>query len=83
MSDRVGVEYHMVKTLGYVEDSGLVASYGIRCESKPEGGKQGTVCRVVPDISTDPAFVEELVRRLMMHKADPAHLLDLIEDYIG
>lgn len=84
MALRNKVIYHLVKTAEYyVEDSGMITTYGISCrggEDLPGSGQAET--RTFPDISTKSAFVEELVDRLNNHEADPIHLLDLIEDYL-
>jgi len=84
MTNQVKVRYHMVETIEYVQDTGPVTSYGIRCEEAPAADDQGvTNYYVIPDISTSSVFVEELIRKLTLHNADPVHLRDLIEDYIG
>ena len=80
--EQVGTtEYRMITTVEYVEDSGLVASYGIRCQNRhAPNGSDGAQSQDVPNISTRPDFVEELIEKLRHHQADPVHLRDLIED---
>ncbi len=84
MSSQVRVKYHVIQTNQYVEDSGMVRSYGICCEELPViDNDKGALCQVIPDISIHQEFVEELIYKLVLFNADPIHLRDLIEDYIG
>jgi hypothetical protein len=73
----------MIKTVEYVEESGNVLTYGVCCREAREGQNHRQVkYHVIPNISTKPAFVEELVNRLVTHNADPVHLMELIADYL-
>ena len=83
MTEETKAVYQMIKTTEYVEDSGLVATYGVSCRSGEEAaGKSQTRENSVANISTRPSFVEELVNRLNNHAAAPVHLKDLIDDYL-
>jgi len=77
------VRYEMIETTEYVEDSGLVTTYGI-CYHEKEGlGEHGDAdYHVVPNISTKSDFVGDLIEKLMHNGADPVHLKDLIDDYL-
>ena len=75
--------YKMICTTSYVEDSGLIATYGISCDSGKESTPgQQSPCQIVEDISTESGFIEALVEKLNQFEADPTHLRDLIEDYL-
>ena len=78
------IQYKLIKTTAHVEDSGLVATYGISCcMDEPDGQRESrrkVSYDVVPDISNEPDFVEALVDRLNAYGADPGHLRDLVED---
>ena len=82
------VQYKMIKTCAFVEDSGVVTSYGICCreEKNPGNGDNESAdveYQVIPGISTKPDFVRELIGKLINHEADPVHLRDLIDDYLA
>ena len=103
------VRYEMIETTEYVEDSGLVTTYGICCREGEDadddtgvgtgvGAGVGKSCsagigagannsgsagyQVVPNISTESDFVEDMIEKLMQNKADPVHLKDLILDHL-
>ena len=77
------IRYEMIETTEYVEDSGMVTTYGICCrEGNGLGASGGTEYPVVPNISTESDFVEDLIEILMQNRADPIHLKDLIDDYL-
>lgn len=81
MTKKRMVKYSLIETKAYVEDSGMVAVYGISCrEEKEDGG--GAEYQEVPNISTKAAFVEELIDKLSNHDGDPIHLKDFIYDYL-
>ena len=77
MTHQTGERYYVTKSTEYVEDSGLVAVYGIRYLDSGRASIQ-----VIPGISTDQQFIGELARRLNAYGADPIHLRDLVEDYL-
>jgi hypothetical protein len=75
--------YKMIKTTEYVEDSGAITTYGVSCRAGDDTfSREPADDRIVPNISTRPSFVEELVRQLNDHSAAPIHLKDLIDDYL-
>jgi len=77
------IQYRLIKTTEYVEDSGAVAAYGICCrEEEKMPNRKRVKFHVVPNISTKPAFVEELIAMLINYEADPIHIMDLIQDYL-
>ena len=75
--------YEIIQTTEYVEDSGLVTAYGIRCRidsrEKPDTLES---CQIIPNISKEQSFVEDLVQKLCDHDADPAHLRDIVLDHL-
>lgn len=77
------IQYRLIKTKEYVEDSGTVTAYGICCREDHQTREQRRVqYRIIPNISTEPEFVEELIDKLIRNDADPVHLRELIEDYL-
>jgi hypothetical protein len=73
----------MIETTEYVMDSGIVTTYGVSCSSGGAGDGRDQACdQIIPNISTRPSFVEELVDRLNIHNAAPVHLKDLIDDFL-
>ena len=63
--------YQIVETIIFVEDSGMITTYGLSCDKE-----------IIPDISTRSALVEELIDRLNDNEADPIHLKDFIYDFL-
>ena len=57
---------------------GQYHSFGIAAQKEVAGHWQ--TCCQVPDISTDPIFVENLAARCTAGQLEPVHLLDVIED---
>ena len=70
------VHYQMIASTEYVEDSGLVITYGISCRAG-QGADQ-----IITNISTRSGFVEDLVDKLNRYGADPVHLKDFIYDFL-
>ena len=83
MEHKNEVRYQMIETTSYVEDSGLVTTYGIRYREDEKSRKRKRAeYGVVPDISTESGFVGLLVDKLLAHDVDPVHLKDLIDDHL-
>ena len=83
MQETKNMQYKMIMTTEYVEDSGMVTAYGIGYRSNHGAGKgRQAIEQVIPNISTRPAFVEELVGKLNTNGADPLHLRDFIYDFL-
>ncbi|MCL1805519.1 MAG: DUF6514 family protein [Clostridiales bacterium] len=83
MPEQSRVMYQMIETHEYVEDSGMIAAYGVSCGAgATDAGRVRAKGHTIPNISTRSSFVEELVNRLNNHGAAPVHLRDLIEDYL-
>ena len=77
------IQYKLIKTTAQVEDSGLVATYGICCRVDKQISEQHEVSyQVIKDISCEPRLVEDLIAKLYQHDVDPLHLPDLIEDHL-
>ncbi|MCL2121558.1 MAG: DUF6514 family protein [Clostridiales bacterium] len=77
------IRYEMIQSTEYVEDSGVVTSYGISCrEEKQRSGHLSVNVQRIANISTEPAFVQELIEKLICSDADPVHLRDIIEDHL-
>ena len=77
------IVYKMIESTNYVEDNGMVTTYGVSCGAEKESaGQKPAQSQSVSNISTRSAFVEELVERLNNHAAAPIHLKDLIDDYL-
>ncbi|MCL1848059.1 MAG: DUF6514 family protein [Clostridiales bacterium] len=78
------VVYQLIQTEEYVEDSGLVTTYGVSCrEEKAQTGEGGVEYQVIPNISIRRDFVNDLINSLISHQAQPVHLKELIEDYLA
>ena len=84
MTNHPNIRYELVETTAYVEDSGIVATYGIRCSrDRPDTQEVHEQIQLVANISNQASFVNTLIDQLNTHHADPAHLYDLIEDYLS
>ena len=83
MQETNGFRYQMIMTTEYVEDSGKITAYGIRCRNLRDGGESSQEGeQTIPNISTRPALVRELVDKLNKEDADPVHLHDFIYDFL-
>lgn|GEM_PF-296514 len=83
MAKKRNVQYHLVQSQEFVEDSGVVTSYGIRCGKEEEQLHDNRVeYQLYSNISTKQDFVENLIDRLINYAADPVHLRDLIDDFL-
>jgi len=83
MKRKKNVRYEMITTNEYVEDSGLVTSYGIRCkEVKESSDMREVICQDVSGISARPDFVQNLIDKLIRYDVDPVHLKDVIDDFL-
>lgn len=76
------ITYRMVETQSFVEEAGVVTTYGICCEESTGQDGEPVVSRTVPAISTKPGFVEDLVDKLIACGASPVHLMDIIADHL-
>ncbi len=76
------ITYRMIETQSFVEEAGMVTSYGICCEESADQDGGPVISRTVPDISTQSGFVEDLVEKLIRHEASPVHLMDIIADHL-
>lgn len=67
--------YRFTEQQFFHEDIGGYTAYGIELEGKPGAEIQ--------DVSTEKAFVSELVRKMNQYQLDPIHLSDVIEDALA
>jgi hypothetical protein len=73
----------MIQSSTYVEDSGLVTTYGISCLTDAEASRSTpSGLEMICDISSQSNLVEKLVEALNEHDADPIHLKELIYDFL-
>jgi hypothetical protein len=81
MTKTIPARYRMVKSMKYVEDTGVIPTYGIGC---CVDSSDDLHCfddyETVSDISTIAGFVENLVKTLNKYDVNPIHLKDLIYD---
>jgi hypothetical protein len=83
MENKKTVKYQMIRSTAYVEDSGLITTYGISCRADAYASLSSPVdCTMVNDISTRPELIEGFVDMLNVQGADPLHLKDLIYDFL-
>ena len=82
MKNPDNVQYTRIKTTEYIDDSGLVETYGICCRVDRQEQGQAS-CQVIVNISSAPGFVDDLIDKLNTYGADPIHLQDLIEDALS
>ena len=83
MAMKRNVQYHLVQSQEFVEDSGVVTSYGIRYgKEKEQNNGNRMEPQMFANISIKQDFVESLIDRLINHAADPVHLRDLIDDFL-
>ena len=76
-------QYRLIKTLEYVEEYGPVLSYGICCrEVIEEKNTKRIKNHYVPNISTKPTRVKEILRLLRENDVSPLHFKDIIEDWL-
>ncbi len=69
--------YQVFSHVGYQEDLGSYATYGIRVE-----GETGEVVTEIQDVTTDRALAERIAQRCANGQLSPCQLHDFIEDSI-
>ena len=76
-------QYRLIKTMEYVEECGPVLTYGICCrEVIEENNMKKIKNHCVPNISTKPAMVKEILCALRENDVSPLHFKDVIEDHL-
>ena len=77
------VRYQMIQSTAYVEDSGLITTYGISCRADANASRSAPGdLEAFRDVSTVASLVEKLVDRLNAYSADPLHLKDILYDFL-
>lgn len=68
--------YVTIKGSYHLPDYGDYTGYGLACHT------EDNCIRIIPDISTDAAFVEAMAHRFNAGQLSPIHFLDAIIDCI-
>ena len=69
-------------SMGQAMEQRMEQAAGQATEQATEQATDALRQDIVPNISTDPSFVERIIEALNRLEADPIHLRDLIEDFL-